>query len=42
MGSKKVLKKTKFGNILARRKGESLAKFARRQEKEFKKHMKKR
>lgn len=41
MGSKKVLKITKFGNILALRTGESLASLAKRQDAEFRKHLKK-
>jgi hypothetical protein len=35
MGSKKILKKTKFGPILAMKKGETAAQFVRRQQKAF-------
>lgn len=38
MGSKTILEKTKYGNILAKKKGESMSDFAKRQEKEFRKH----
>lgn len=36
MGSKKVLKKTSYGRVLARKKGESLKSLAKRQEREYK------
>lgn len=40
MGSKTILKKTSFGNILARRPGESNISLIKRQDTEFKKKRK--
>ena len=41
MGSKKILKWTKHGPILAKRKSESMKNFVKRQEKAFKSFQKK-